>query len=191
MTLTLLQCKNSTDDTVPVNISILDFSIDEGNCYTSLTIQLQLDAAAEQQITANISTNDSTAESNKDYISIDNQSVVFTVGETEKTYEITIAGDLMLEDDENFEVTIVSVEGPAIIDKATATVDIINDDVAGIQEVEMSPVLDWSAIANLPTWSEAPYHILQKYDVFEFTYRGSIDAKGKGKIAMYFVEYVD
>jgi adenylate cyclase len=39
--------------------------------------------------------------------------------------------------------------------------------------------------------SESTYHILQKYDVFKFTYRGSIDAKGKGKIAMYFVEYVD
>ncbi len=39
--------------------------------------------------------------------------------------------------------------------------------------------------------SESTYNILNKYDVFEFTSRGELDAKGKGKIAMYFVEYID
>lgn len=39
--------------------------------------------------------------------------------------------------------------------------------------------------------SESTYNSLQKYDVFKFTHRGSIDAKGKGEIAMYFVEYAD
>jgi adenylate cyclase len=39
--------------------------------------------------------------------------------------------------------------------------------------------------------SESTYNIIQKYDVFEFTHRGELDAKGKGKIAMYFVDYID
>lgn len=161
MTLLFFQCDSDPDDIIvepdPVNISILDLSIDEGNEYTNIAIQLELDDAATQQITANISTSDGTAESNKDFIPFNNQPVVFAVGETEKTYEITIAGDLILEEDEDFEITIVSVSGPATITKATAIVDIINDDVQGEQVVDVIPVLDWGAVAALPVWSEAPY----------------------------------
>lgn len=39
--------------------------------------------------------------------------------------------------------------------------------------------------------SESTYTILKKYDVFEFKSRGELDAKGKGKIPMYFIDYVD
>lgn len=36
--------------------------------------------------------------------------------------------------------------------------------------------------------SESTYNSLQQYDIFKFTSRGVLEAKGKGKIAMYFVE---
>lgn len=39
--------------------------------------------------------------------------------------------------------------------------------------------------------SESTYQILKNYDVFQFTPRGEIEAKGKGKIQMYFVDYID
>ncbi|WP_431134075.1 adenylate/guanylate cyclase domain-containing protein [Psychroserpens mesophilus] len=39
--------------------------------------------------------------------------------------------------------------------------------------------------------SESTYQILKQFDVFQFTPRGEIEAKGKGKIQMYFVDYVD
>lgn len=39
--------------------------------------------------------------------------------------------------------------------------------------------------------SESTYQILKEFDVFQFTPRGEIEAKGKGKIQMYFVDYVD
>lgn len=39
--------------------------------------------------------------------------------------------------------------------------------------------------------SESTYDIIKKYDVFKFIYRGEIDTKGKGKMAMYFIEYKD
>ncbi|MFT5765571.1 MAG: hypothetical protein ACI8X3_003008, partial [Saprospiraceae bacterium] len=155
---------SSDDDTTPiipdpVLISVIDLSIDEGNGYSTALITLQLDVASDQQITANISTNDGTAESNKDYIPLYNQPVVFAVGETAKTYEITIAGDLILEEDEYFEVTIASVVGSATIDNATARVDLLNDDVAGIKEILLSPTLDWDALLNLPANSEIPYEV--------------------------------
>ena len=36
--------------------------------------------------------------------------------------------------------------------------------------------------------SEVTYNLLKSYKDFAFTYRGEIEAKGKGKMAMYFVE---
>ncbi|WP_456442218.1 adenylate/guanylate cyclase domain-containing protein [Psychroserpens sp.] len=39
--------------------------------------------------------------------------------------------------------------------------------------------------------SESTYQILKEFDVFQFTPRGEIEAKGKGKVQMYFVDYVD
>ena len=82
-----LQCETSEINNV--NISILDLSANEGEEYTTLSVQLKLDAASDEQITANISTNDGTAESNKDYIPVFNESVIFIPGETENTFEIT------------------------------------------------------------------------------------------------------
>lgn len=37
--------------------------------------------------------------------------------------------------------------------------------------------------------SETTYNLLKDYEEFEFEYRGAIEAKGKGKINMYFVTY--
>ncbi len=163
--LVLYSCKPNEEPTPdpgpdPVKISISDFSLDEGGDYTNISIQLQLDAAATQQITASISTTDGTAESNKDYVPLDNQAVVFAAGETQKTVEITITGDLVLEEDEYFEVTIVSVTGPATIDNGTATVDILNDDEMGVQEVPVVLTVDWEELLTLPQWSEAPYEVM-------------------------------
>ena len=159
----LLQCsKNNDDDTGnnSVRISISDLSVDEGQNYTNIAVQLKLDAASDQQITANISTSDGTAEANRDYRPVDNEAVVFAARETEKTYEISIAGDFILEEDEFFEVMIVSVVGPATIDNATARIDILNDDVMGVQEVPVSLTIDWPALANLSPGSEVAYEIM-------------------------------
>ena len=39
--------------------------------------------------------------------------------------------------------------------------------------------------------SENTYKLLKEYDMFELTSRGALEAKGKGKIEMYFVDYKD
>jgi len=159
-----LQCDSDdeTPETNNVNLSILDLSANEGGEYTTLSVQLKLDAASDEQITAIISTNDGTAESNKDYIPFNNESVIFTPGETEKTYEITIAGDVIFEEDEHFEVTIVSVSDPATITDATARIDLINDDTDEMQQIIVCPTIDWDALESMAVGSELPY------DVFNF-----------------------
>lgn len=158
-TLLLLQCKNDDDSSMSndVNISILDLSIDEGDEYTVIAISLQLDAASSQEITATISSNEGTAEAVKDYLPFDNETITFASGETEKTYEITIAGDLIFESDEYFDVAIVNTTGPVAIEDGTASVNLRNDDTQGIQTIPISPVLDWDLIRNLPPGSEASF----------------------------------
>lgn len=39
--------------------------------------------------------------------------------------------------------------------------------------------------------SQATYDLLKEYDIFKLTPRGALEAKGKGKIDMYFVDYDD
>ena len=39
--------------------------------------------------------------------------------------------------------------------------------------------------------SESTYNELQAYDIFKFESRGALEAKGKGKISMFFVEYTN
>ncbi len=38
--------------------------------------------------------------------------------------------------------------------------------------------------------SEPTYCLLSKYEIFEFTPRGELEVKGKGKVTMYFVDYI-
>jgi len=49
--------------------------------------------------------------------------------------------------------------------------------------------MESSGDINKVNISESTYEELKKYDVFKFEPRGSVEAKGKGKIQMYFVEY--
>lgn len=155
-----LQCEPSEINNV--NISIFDLSANEGEEYTTLSVQLKLDAASDEQITANISTNDGTAESNKDYIPVVNESVIFMPGETENSYEITIAGDFIYENDEYFEVSIVSISGPATITNSTAKIDLLNDDINETHEILVCPTINWDALESIAAGSELPY------DVFNF-----------------------
>ncbi len=165
LAMALYSCNNDDEPTPdpepdPVNISVSDLSVDEGNGYVNINIQLELDAAAEQQVSVNISTTDGSAEANKDYVPVDNEPIVFAVGETSKTYEITIAGDLIFEEDEYFEVTLSNVSGPGTIADGTARVDLLNDDAMGEQDVPVDLAVDWDELENLAPGSEVPYEIM-------------------------------
>ena len=159
-------CASDEDETPPPPppdlslLSISDASTDEGEGYFTVNVQLQLDAAADADVTATISTNDGTAEAAKDFIPINGQTVTFTAGETTKSVEVTIVGDLIFEEDETFEVTITNVSGPATIEDGTATVSLVNDDVMEAQEVPVNLEIDWEALQTQEQWSELPYEII-------------------------------
>ena len=164
--LLILGCGSSDDETPgpmpsdPVKVSISNISADEGNGFSNVTVELTLDVAADEPVTANVSTNEGTAESNKDFVPVSNLPVVFSVGQTSQTFNILIVGDFIFEDDEFFEVTISSVAGPATIDVGTARVDIINDDVMAVQGIPVDLTVDWDVLLNLAPGSEPPYEVM-------------------------------
>lgn len=157
-TLLVSYCKKD-DVSGPVTISISDVTVDEGNEYATINIQLKLDATADEQITAYISSTDGTAEANKDYIPFTDEPVVFAKGELQKDYQIIIAGDRVFEEDESFQVTIKTVDGPATIGSATGSVNLINDDNQGPQSVPITPTIDWQALVGLAPGATIPYEV--------------------------------
>lgn len=166
----------------PVDISIMGLSTAEGSEYGTISLQLTLSAPAPAAITANISTTDGTADSASDYVSADGSAVSFASGESSKTLEITINGDNVFEEDENFQVNIASVTGPANIDVGTATVTLTNDDVDEAVTVSIVPEMDWTDIMNLAPGSDV------SYDQFNFGQPANIsneDFTSVGRIGDY------
>ena len=145
-------CKSSDDDgtttPVAVKISVQDLSIDEGNVNKNVFVRLQLSASTDQLITAYISSKDVSASAGNDFSSFDNIPVVFPPGELIKDHQLQILGDEVFEEDEIFEVTIVSVEGNASIEKGTGKITIVNDDEG--QSVVEIPTMGYSTPDSYP-----------------------------------------
>jgi serine protease len=116
----------------PVNLSIADASITEGNSGTkTLTFLISLSAASASNVTFNIATADGTATAGSDYVasSLTNQTIA--AGSLSKNFAVTINGDTVVEPDETFFVNISNVSG-ALVARGQAVGTIQNDDVANI-----------------------------------------------------------
>lgn len=147
-------------DPDPVNISIMDITVDEGSKYSVVSVELSLDTVAASQITLNVSTSDDSATSGEDFVGLVDEMVVFAVGETTKTVKVDIIGDLLDEEDESFDVLISNVSGPAVIADGTAVVNILNDDVPGEKMIEVEAEIEWDQLMNLTPGDEVPYEIM-------------------------------
>lgn len=109
------------------SISIGDSSAPEGDAgTTTLSFPVTLSSAAGQTVSVGYATADQTAVAPSDYAAA-NGTVAFKPGETVKTIPISVVGDLAIERDESFTVTISS-PGNATIANATATGTIATDD---------------------------------------------------------------
>lgn len=140
-TVTLSAPSNATlgDDTATVtitnddgaianpSISVADATIVEGNAGTStVTITVTLDAPSATQVQVNYATGDGTATSPSDYATTTG-TLTFPAGTTTQTFTVPIVGDVNVEPDETFTVTL-SAPSNATIGDGAATVTITNDD---------------------------------------------------------------
>ncbi len=114
------------------SVAIDDVTVVEGNnpTTTTATFVLSLSAASDQAVTVNFATVNGTAVSSSDYDS--NSGVVtFAPGETTQSISVTIRGDKLVENNEQF---FVDLSGPtaALLGDSRAIGTIINDDLPNI-----------------------------------------------------------
>ncbi|MDQ6808019.1 MAG: hypothetical protein M3Z64_01115 [Verrucomicrobiota bacterium] len=98
-----------------------------GNSTVSLTITAMRLGDPGATISASYSTSDGTAKAGSDYVAA-NGTVTFGPGETQKTIAITVLDDALVENGENFFVTVTGATGASIGKNSTATVTIADDD---------------------------------------------------------------
>jgi hypothetical protein len=118
-----------TNDDTASSLSIGDVSISEGNSGTKVaTFTVTLDKAAATAVTYDITTNtNGTATSETDYVPSGLASQSIPVGQTSKTFAVTIIGDTAIEGNETFGVDVSNVVGATVGD-GSALGTITNDD---------------------------------------------------------------
>jgi hypothetical protein len=111
------------------SLSIGDLTGAEGNAgTTTFSFTVTLSAASTKTVTVDYATADGTATAPSDYAAASGK-LTFQPGEKVKTIPVGVVGDLAIEPDETFTVTLSNASG-ATIAKATATGTITNDDTA-------------------------------------------------------------
>ncbi len=113
----------------PPTVSIGDASVAEGNSgTTALSFQVTLSSAASQAVSVHYATSDGTATAPSDYAATSG-TVTFAPGAKSQTISVSVVGDVNIEQDETFTVTLSSPSN-AFLGHATATGTITNDDTA-------------------------------------------------------------
>jgi hypothetical protein len=108
-------------------LSIADASVAEGASGTKvLRFTVRLSAAATSNVTVSLSTANGTATAGTDYVAATG-SLTFTPGQTARTFDVTIKGDLTREANETFQVVLSNAAGATVSD-GSATGTIANDD---------------------------------------------------------------
>ena len=96
------------DNDLPA-VSITDVTIDEGDSgTTTAAFNLSLTLPSDQQVTVNYETGDGTATSGSDYMP-ESGTAVFAPGETSKTINVNIQGDVVREADETFFLNLTAI----------------------------------------------------------------------------------
>jgi Zn-dependent metalloprotease len=111
-----------------VLLSITDLTIAEGNTGTKqATFTVQLSAAATSPVSFSIVTANGTAIAGSDYVASALTGQTILVGQTSKTFNVTLNGDTAIEANETFLVNVTNVVGATVAD-GQAIGTIINDD---------------------------------------------------------------
>ena len=125
----------------------MDIALDEGHAdLSSASVTISLDKAWSQAVTVNYSTSDNTAEADSDYQAV-SDTLVFSPGETLKTIEVAVNGDIFNETDESFWF---NLDNPvnAVLEKTQAEITIVNDDAEPNINVSDAGVLSSVPVKN-------------------------------------------
>jgi hypothetical protein len=140
-------CKKDTV-TPDINLSARHVTVTEDISSASVDITVRLSEASDEVITADFSTEDSTAVSGKDYTAVTSGKLTIQPGETTGTIKVNILADTAQKQDVYFRI-ILSNPVNAIINNTIITVRIINVDYATLiwsDEFNSAPL-------NTSTWN--------------------------------------
>ena len=125
---------NSVTPVNQPNLSIADATVTEGNNGTKqavFTISLSSPAPAGG-VTYNVATANGTATAGIDYVALNLTGQTIAAGQSSATVSVTINGDIAVENDETFTVTVSNVVGAAVV-RGQAIGTIVNDDQSNPQ----------------------------------------------------------
>lgn len=112
-----------------VSIAAANATVTEGNSgTTAVSFVVALSAAADSSQSVSWSIGGDTNSS--DFSGATSGTVTFAAGETQKTIQLLVAGDLTVESDEGFAVTLANPSSGLTLGTASATMTITNDDQA-------------------------------------------------------------
>ena len=119
-------------------VSITDASVTEGNSGTAaVTLTISLDGPATEITTVQWVTGPGTALAGTDYVAASG-TVTFQVGETTKTITVYVVGDVLVEGNETFYVTLSNSTGGSVIADGIGVVTIVDNDFAAPPTVTVS-----------------------------------------------------
>jgi hypothetical protein len=126
------------DPLILPEITLGDVAADEGDTDTIFTFPISLSLASTFPITITYATADNSATAGADYIAT-NSSVVIPAGANSGNISIVVIGNMTVEPDETFTITLTSAQNGTIVD-GTAVGTILNDDLIFLPEVTLGDV---------------------------------------------------
>jgi len=142
------------DDEAQPQLSAGNAAIDEGDSgLTPMSFPLTLSPASEEPVVVHYHTSDVTAEAGEDYVAVD-ETVTFASGETTKSVQVDVIGDLLYEGHDIFHL-FASIDGQP---GAMAAATIRNDEEVPIVSVADTSVreADGSVTVTLTASSTSP-----------------------------------
>jgi len=142
----------TNDDQVP-DISIDDQSVTEGNTGTStLTFNVSLSNPSDQTVMVDYTTTDGTATTADGDYAAATGTVSFNPGQTAKTVDVTVNGDLTHESDETFTVDLSNASNGNVLD-GSGTGAITNDDQVPDISIDDQSVTEGDAGTSILTFN--------------------------------------
>jgi hypothetical protein len=144
------------DDGAPIQVSINDVSIAEGNAGTSILTFTVTRTGGTGAFDVDFATANNTATAGSDYVA-NSGTLSFAAGQNSQTISITINGDLTQEQTENFFVNLGNATNDAVIIDAQGVGTIVNDEGTLIHDIQgtsyFSPILAMEGISTFNTAS--------------------------------------
>lgn len=121
------------DDDTALSLAINDASIAEGDVDKTVNVKINFSAPLPSPIMLTYHTSQGTATADVDYTEVSSETVTVPMGAKEHNLTLTILGDTLIENAENFFITINSVTGttPPVIADGNSTVTIFDNDGTG------------------------------------------------------------